>query len=368
MKYWINAIATLVIAFWVLGCDSEEVTLVETITLNKSEMSLVVDDEESLSAKVLPSNANYECVTWTSSVPEVASVSNSGTVKALSVGNTEISASAGGVTAICRVSVSARIIPVTSIQVNPSAIDMFVGEDKSLVATIVPDDATETHVFWASSDVAVATITQEGSVHAVKEGKAIITATADGQKATCIITVDYYHVTQIVLSPSATSFYPGESATIQATVIPSNATYPELTWGSSDDRIANVNSGRVSAISSGTVIITAINKDIEESVVFTILIPVSSVALENTSAFLLVGESLALKAIINPADANLKDSLKWTSSDEDVATVTAEGIVTAHKPGNTIITVNADGKTATCSVSVTLSGSGNEGTDEEIWK
>lgn len=254
-----------------------------------------------------------------------------------------------------------------SIRLSQPSLSMIVGEEQTLVVSPVPESISLGAVLWSTTDPAVATV-NEGTVKAVKEGSATIVASVDGKTASCIVTIDYHHVSQIVLSPEVTALYPGERTTINATVLPSNATYPDLSWYSSDTSVATISSGLLSAINSGTATITAKCRDMEETVSITVLVPVVSVSIDKTSFTLSVGECVKLNASISPADAVLREALRWTSSAEDVAMVSNDGQVTALKLGTSIITVNADGKESTCNIYVTTTGGGNEGTGEEIWK
>ena len=85
--------------------------------------------------------------------------------------------------------------------------------------------------------------------------------------------------------------------------------------------------------------------------VWTVTMPVSGVALDKTSAELQVGKTLTLTATVTPDNATDK-AVAWTSSNDAVATVDANGVVTAKAEGTATITATAGGKTATCTVTV----------------
>ena len=342
---------------------------VTAVRIDKSSLELIVGETKTLKATVEPENATEKTITWSSSKPSVATISENGEVMALSEGSTEIIAQVGECRATCSVVVSAKNVPVTAVVIDKTSLELFVGDNETLIATIKPDNATDKTIAWYSSDNNVATVSNPGGVvYAVKEGVAIIYASADGQEASCRVTVDYHRVSDIELSTEKTFLYPSEKTTISATVIPSNATYPELSWRSSNNEIAVVDDGRVTAVNPGKVTITASNRDIQKQIEITVLVPLLSVSLDRSSASMFEGTNLKLHVTFNPSDADLREPLTWSSSNIDVATVNNDGVVSALKPGKTNITLYADGKTALCTISVIGSGAGNEGTEEEIWK
>ena len=154
-------------------------------------------------------------------------------------------------------------LPVTGITLNKTELSLYVGGEETLTATVLPADAYNTQVTWSSIDSAVATVDSSGKVTAVKAGTAIITATAaDGQgaKAECTVTV-IQPVTGVSLNKTELSLYVGGEETLTATVSPDTASQ-NLTWSSSDNTVATVDSGgKVTAVKAGTAIITATASD-----------------------------------------------------------------------------------------------------------
>ena len=161
------------------------------VTLDKSSATLTEGDELTLTAIVNPDNATNKNVTWSSSDPSVASVSN-GKVTALKAGKATITVKTddGGKTAPCEVTVNAKVYPVTSVLLDKTSVEMTEGDELTLTATVIPDNATNKNVIWSSSDSTVATVSN-GKVKALKSGKVIITAKAEGgnKQATCEIKV-----------------------------------------------------------------------------------------------------------------------------------------------------------------------------------
>jgi len=149
-------------------------------------------------------------------------------------------------------------ILVTSVSLNQATAEMVVGETISLSATVLPSNATEKTVTWASSNQSVATVAG-GKVTAVSEGQSTITASAGGKSATCIVTVGKktIDVASVELNKTELSLTEGESETLIATVKPDDATDKTVTWSTSNNTIATVENGKVTAVKEGEASITA---------------------------------------------------------------------------------------------------------------
>ena len=149
-------------------------------------------------------------------------------------------------------------VPVTSVSLGSTSETMAVGDMVTLAATVSPGDATYPHVTWASSDESIATVDSAGKITAVGFGSATITAEADGKFDTCTVTVVKTGVTGVTLSSTSKTMDVGDTATLSATVNPSGATYPDVTWFSTNTSVARVNqSGQVTAVSAGAAAIVA---------------------------------------------------------------------------------------------------------------
>ncbi len=168
---------------------SDPVVPVSSITIDRSTLSLVKGTSENLTATVRPDNVANTTVIWTSSAPAVATVSQEGTVTAISAGSAIVTASAGNKTATCIVTVSDNPIGVESITLNKNAMNLVSGSCETLTATMNPDNATNVVLVWASSDSSVATVDNYGMVWGVNTGTSTITVTAGGKSASCIVTV-----------------------------------------------------------------------------------------------------------------------------------------------------------------------------------
>lgn len=189
---------------------------VESITLNKTELTLAVAGEETLTATVLPDDATDKTVTWTSSDESVATVDQSGNVTGVKTGTAAITAEAGGLKTDCAVTVAeGAAVPVSSVTLDITRItDLVIGGQRTLTATVLPENASDKLVTWTSSNENVVTVAG-GVLTGVSMGTATITATAGDYSAECQVTVAYAPATGITIPETATVKV-GEQTTIAA--------------------------------------------------------------------------------------------------------------------------------------------------------
>ena len=165
------------------------------VTLNRSSMALTAGQGGQLTATVLPSDATYTTVTWSSNNTSVATVNSSGYVTAVKAGTAVITAkTTNNKTATCTVTVSAAApssVAVTGVSLSATSLSLTKGYGAQLTATVWPTNATNKTVTWSSSNTSVATVNSSGYVTGKGVGSAVITArTADGGKtAVCNVTV-----------------------------------------------------------------------------------------------------------------------------------------------------------------------------------
>ena len=166
---------------------------VTEVTLDKTELTLTEGETETLTATVRPDNADNRKVTWSSDKTEIATVDGAGKVTAVKPGEAVITVTTedGGRTATCAVTVKAKAVPVTGVEVNPWAVTLSVRGTSKLSYTIRPADATNQNVKWESESPSVATVDSEGNVQGVAAGTAKICVTTEdgGFKSYCTVTV-----------------------------------------------------------------------------------------------------------------------------------------------------------------------------------
>ena len=166
---------------------------VTDVTLDKTELTLTEGEAETLTATVKPDNADNRKVTWSSDKTEIATVDGAGKVTAVKAGVAVVTVTTedGGKTATCKVTVKAKVVPVTGVEVNPWAVTLSVRGTSKLSYTIRPADATNQNVKWESESPSVATVDSEGNVQGVAAGTAKICVTTEdgGFKSYCTVTV-----------------------------------------------------------------------------------------------------------------------------------------------------------------------------------
>lgn len=185
--------------------------------------------------------------------------------------------------------------------------------------------------------------------------------------------------TGVSISPDSKTLNKGETVQLTATVLPTDATDKTVTWSSSNNDIASVdNNGEVTAVGPGTATITATANDgsgkaascritVNEPYTPPAIVHVTGISLDRETATIKKGSILQLSATVTPSNADDK-TVRWESSNTDVATVDDNGKVTAIAPGTATITVTTTDqrKTATCSVTVTDIATGIDKIDYDL--
>ena len=336
-------------------CTVTVYTPVTSVSLNKTSITLKLGSTATITPTVKPDAATYKTVKWTSSNYDVATVDENGKVTAKGVGYAEITATTtnGSKTAVCKINV---IKPVKSLSLSASTLRIEVGDKVTLKATVKPTDATNKTVSFKSASSAIASVSSSGVITAKKLGKTTITVTtADGGfKKTCTVEV-VKKVTGVELNKSSATIYLGKTLSLKATVSPSGATNPAVTFTSGDKSIATVSStGLVTPVKPGTVTITVTTVDgsFTDTCKVTVKRAVTGVTLDKKEAEVKSNKTLTLKATVTPSNATNK-TVTWSTSNKKVATVSASGVVTPVGKGTATITAKTEnGLTATCKVTV----------------
>ena len=222
----------------------DPIILAESITLNKSEISLEEEQTFKLEATIKPDNTTDKTISWSSENIDIAEVDTNGNISAKKVGETNIKASTNnGVTATCKVTVTPKTIKVESISLNSTSEEIIKGRQITLVAQILPYNASDKTVTWTSNNENIATV-NNGVVTAINEGTAIITAKSNnGKTATCNIKVvpDPLIPREIVVNTENVEIIEGLKYQLTSSIIPDTASQ-EIRWESKNNAIAIVDS------------------------------------------------------------------------------------------------------------------------------
>lgn len=338
------------------SCEVTVKRHVSGVSLNKASLTLYVGETESLAATVAPEDASDKTVAWSSDNSAVASVSN-GKVTANKPGTAVIKVVTNDLSkeAACTVTVKRH---AESVELSQKEIKLYLGENRSLTATVLPSDASDKNVTWSSSNPNVATVSTAGNVVSKSVGTTVITVkTADGgHQASCHVTVlePVVYATSLTITPQALNMNIGESASLTLQMLPSNAN-EKLVWESDNESVARVVNGDITAVGVGVAKIMVKGKNVTSNAVTVTVIDkfaVTGVKLNESEKSIQVGDSFTLTATVLPEDARDK-TVTWSSDKESVATV-KDGVVTAVSPGTAIIkvTAGAGAFSATCSVTV----------------
>lgn len=332
-----------------------QIVEVTSVTLDLQSLSLQTGESRTLTATVLPETASNKTVTWQSLDPAVATVVN-GRVTAIKQGATSVIAVCGLKSASCIVMVTDKPIDdqKPGISFDSTSFSMFIGESKKINATVnIGGDGDKT-LTWLSSDEKVATVSG-GMVKALKAGMSIIVATCGDYSASCTVVVTPVETTGITLDKTAVTVYIGDSVEVNANVLPENATDKTVLWSSLDASVARVVNGRITGVSAGSTVVTALCASTTASFTATCVVTVldgrvTGLKFDKSKHSMYIGDSFTLTPTITPDYAKDK-TVAWKSSDESIATV-EDGVVTALSDGEVTITGKAGEIEAQCVITV----------------
>lgn len=235
--------------------------------------------------------------------------------------------------------------PLSDISISNAPQSLPVGSSVQLEAAVTPDDYIG-RVSWESSDPSVLRVLSNGKVVAVGQGEAVITASVGEATSSVTITVTGEQpgesdLTGVSLDRYTLTLYAGEEAEQLTATLKPEGTEATIRWMSSNQTAATVSQdGKVTPLAAGITVVTAAAGDYRASCIVTVQpkrVRVTGIRFEETTHTLMMGSTVTLQPIIAPDDATVKN-LTWVSSDEQTATVSRTGIVTALSVGETTIT------------------------------
>lgn len=247
------------------------------------------------------------------------------------------------VEAVVRVTWSEKLLSDISISNAPQS--LTVGSSAMLEANVDADSYIK-YVSWKSSDPSVLRVLSNGKVIAVGEGEAVITASIGEATSSVTITVTGEQpgessLTGVSLDRYTLTLYAGEEAEQLTATLKPEGTEATIRWTSSNQTAATVSQdGKVTPLSAGVTVVTAAAGDYRASCIVTVQpkrVRVTGIRFDEPTHTLMMGSTVTLQPIIAPDDATVKN-LTWVSSDEQTATVSRTGIVTALSVGETTIT------------------------------
>jgi len=247
-------------------------------------------------------------------------------------------------------------IPAEKVTISGGDKDMTVGEKYKPDLVIEPKNCTETPV-WSSSNSAAATVNPDtGEITAVGEGTATIKVTVGNKEDTIKITVKpkppvTVPATGVKINGTDKTIKIGEDYMTGCTVTPSGSTDIPV-WSSSDNTVATVDqNGKITGVGKGAAKITVKAGDKEDYITVTVAVPAQNITINGENEVTLtVGQEYAPGYTVNPE--NSTDDISWSSANSVIASVNADGKITANAPGTTKITISAGGKSHSITVNV----------------
>lgn len=235
--------------------------------------------------------------------------------------------------------------PLSDFSISNAPQSLPVGSSVQLEAAVTPDDYIG-RVSWESSDTSVLRVLSNGKVVAVGQGEAVITASVGECTSSVTITVTGEQpgesgLTGVSLDRYTLTLYAGEKAEQLTATLKPEGTEAAIHWTSSNQTAATVSQdGKITPLSAGVTVVTAAAGDYRASCIVTVQpkrVRVTGIRFDEPTHTLMMGSTVTLQPIIAPDDATVKN-LTWVSSDEQTATVSRTGIVTALSVGETTIT------------------------------
>lgn len=328
----------------------------EAITLSHETRSVYQGKEFNLTAEYTPSQSK-EKIVWTSSDPKVASVNSKGKVTGVSFGTATIYANtASGAAAYCNVYVIAKAEMLT---LDVKKLTINADTEHKINAMILPSYSPETteKCVWSSTNEKVAVVNENGLVSAVGVGTCIINCKIDGELISkCQVTVRQPAESAEIVADK-TDIYIGDVLVLKAKLTPENTT-DNVEWSSDNADVAYVTSkGSVKAKSRGTANITlkvtneVSGKSLTCEYKINVLSKAEDIELSRSSISMNQGGTDSLTYQLTPPESN--DFVSWYSSNESVATVRSDGLITAVGKGSCYIYAETgSGRTAKCKVDV----------------
>ena len=356
MKKWVAGV--LIVCILVLSSIAA-LAADAALTLNRDSLTLSVGRYTTVHTSVIPAGALREGASYSVSDTSIASVDQNGKVRGLKAGECTLTA-----VSLYDSSVSVTIplyivVPVKDIQITAPETGVVVGSTLQLSVTYTPADATNTGVVFTSSDESILTVTGDGLVTGLQRGKATVKAvTLDGRTSDTLRITVKQKPDSVTVAPETLTLAEGKTGQLKAAVLPKTADDKTVLWTSADPGVATVSDrGVVTGVRLGSTVITAVCKD-NAAAAFSIPVNVtklaSGVSFDQAEYEVVLGQSLTLSHTVSP-ETTSNQAVTYKISNSRVATVDANGMVTAKKGGTATVTITtADGskKSATAKIKV----------------
>ncbi len=338
--------------------------------ITEKTFNLGVDQSNEMQLNVIydPEDADVDKSTleWSSSNTSVVTV-NDGLVTAKGKGDATVTAKIDGKMITCNVHVR---IPILSIEIKDK-VNLTYGEEEKLAVTYTTYNNMETTddktIKWETSDKNIVQVSTDGTITTKGTGKATITATSVADQklvATCEVEIAPVPLKSIIIEQQSIVIEKGDTKTLTVKFNPENTSdSKKISWESSNPDAVTIDStGVITAMKNGKATITAKTPNGQEATTeVTVVTLLKDIKLSETDITINKDVPLTLKVTLDPTDATLDDdTVKWSSSNTEVATVNENGEVTTHKAGTAFIYVTVGGITKECKITVNVPLTGLE--------
>lgn len=343
-RHTVLLLSLMTLCALLFGCceDEDPVIPVQSVEVNSDGAvhQLALGETLKLSVTITPTDATADVITWTSSDPTIATVSDTGVVTALKPGEVTITVTVGGKSSSFTLTIYDPKAGFITLDITEKS--LLVGDELTLTPTVSPETLRDKTITWTTSNDKVASVSDKGIVKALAPGECTITAAlSNGETATAKVTV----TNSFSISPTSIDLFPGEEKTITVT----DSKERSLTWESSDPAIATVDGkGKVKAVAPGKATIT-VATDSGEKLSCEVTVKTPPLTIAKATIEMNVGDATILKTT-----GGSGEPLEWVSSDPAVATVSATGKVTGKAAGKATITATDKkiGQSVTCEVTI----------------
>ena len=363
---------------------------IESLVIEPAPVTLAIDEEKVLTAVMQPSGAKVK-VDWTCNNPKVLALGaisdTQAKIQGLANGKATVTASAGGKTATCEVTVEGgtATVAVTSITLDHTQLNMTVGQKAQLIATVLPENATDKTLNWSVMDNRIVSVDGNGELTAQSVGSTTVTVISvmyPSVQASCQVTVTNgggggsSTLDRVSIDPSSVTLSLNEEKSLTLVLEPADA---EVTiyWESSEPGIAKVQmtsktTAKVQGMAVGHATLTAHAGDLTASCDVTVqssgsTVPVTSVTLNKHELELSVGQQFQLIPTVLPENATEKGVVYTSNVSGSKLYIDTNGMLTGLQACEATVTVRCKDNASiydTCKVTVT--GGGSSGGSEEV--
>jgi trimeric autotransporter adhesin len=337
-----------------------------TITVSPSSVSMTDGQSVQLVATVRDADGRTlggRTVTWSTTTPNIVSVSATGQVVGVQVGTGSVTVSTEGRVTTVPVTVVQR--PVGSVVVTPSQLSLVAGQAATLVVQVTDGNGqllTGRPVSFASTNAAVARVSDNGVVTAVATGNATIQVTSEGRSVNVPVSVGAQPVSSVQVTPGTASVTVGGTVSLSATALDASGgtlSGRPVIWSSGAPSVATVSaSGVVTGIAGGTaVILASIDGRVGSSTITVSVpspVPVASVTVSPSSVSTTEGQSVQLVATARGANGQTLTgrTVTWSTNAPSIVSISASGQLVGLRAGSASVIASVEGRTATVPVTV----------------